>query len=113
MFELLDLILDWIASALLGARGPLVVVVERRDAAHVLTLENQGRRKLQFAAVRARDEAGRTYFPSVDLAPRSVLPASERRTATLDLSGRRVDGRTHLEVLDTSGTAWPVRWEDR
>ena len=108
MFDsLLDLVFD-VCTLYTRKRGPLVTNAMVQGDHLRLTLENQGKRELAFAAVEGRDARNARQFPMADLAARAVLAPGEPRLVRLDLAElRRLDVR-RLAVLDTTGHAWPV-----
>lgn len=108
MSEILDLVFGWFTSKLLGKRGPLEVRAQRGEDVLTLTLENLGRRTLRYAAIRARDASGKVHFPTASLTIRTVLPKGEVQYATIDMDELDALHCSDLEVLDTSGAAWPV-----
>jgi len=89
-------------------RGPLLVRAQPHGTQLELTLENQGRRKLQFAALQAHDEEGRRHFPETSLPSLTTIPPGETLEATLPIEVLRAMRCQRLEVLDSSGKAWEV-----
>jgi len=88
--------------------GPLAVRAEVHGDQVQLTLQNQGKRKMEFAAVQGRAGNGTRCFPLTDLAVRTALRRAEAQTLRLDAAELRALDCHGLEVLDTKGKAWPV-----
>lgn len=108
MEDLLQFLFD-LLSVKRRKRGPLAARVDFHGPQGRLTLENKGKRKLAFAAVRCHDGHGEQHFPQVDLAPGTVLRPGRPQTVTIASSHR--DCR-RLVILDTTGHAWPVEGVD-
>lgn len=107
MEDLLHALLDLLSLGRLK-RGPLLVRAQAHGAHLELTLENQGRRKLQFAALQAHDKEGRRHFPETSLPSLTTIPPGETLKATLPIEVLRAMRCQQLKVLDCSGNAWEV-----
>lgn len=107
MQEFLEFLLD-LLTLKSRKRGPLAVRAEVRGEHVVLALENQGKRKLEFAAVQARDANGKRCFPKTDLPARAALRPGEPQALRIAASELAAQGCRQLEVLDTTGAAWAV-----
>jgi hypothetical protein len=112
---MLDLLIEFVFElfTLKGfKRGPLVVSVDVRDPDVHLTLENTGRRKIAFAAVRCQDRDGKQHFPGADLAAGTVLHKGQPLPLRLAVEELRSLKAQRLQILDTTGHAWPVEGFD-
>jgi hypothetical protein len=107
MQEFLEFLLDLITLKSMK-RGPLAVAIELKGQDLRLTLTNQGRRPLTYAAVRAGDSRGKQHFPKADLATPTVLHPGRPESLRLSATELRSLDCQRLEILDTTGHAWPV-----
>ena len=107
MEDLIELVFDLLTFRS-RKRGPLGVLVDADEQRVRLTLENEGKRKLAFAAVQCHDSGGKKHFPEVELAVRTALRREQPETLTIPTSELRSIDCQRIVILDTTGTAWPV-----
>ena len=93
-------------------RGPLKIHAELQGASVQLTVQNQGKRELKFAAVQGHDSRQKRFFPQADLEVQSGFAANQTVMINLAVEELRAMDCQSLAVMDTSGHAWPVEGFD-